>query len=150
MLCFWNKVLNLLFRLSNYLQGSKIDLITATHLINACCLELSELRDEQEFSSIERDVKQLAQKAGAETKYTCKRIRRVKRFHDERVTDESLTDRPMRNKFKVETFFCLVDTFFLQSVTDLPILGSMLASFLFWILSSFMMMTMSTVVILLL
>jgi len=72
MLCFWNKVLNLVFRLSSYLQGSKIDLITAVHLINACCLELSELRDEQEFSSIERDSKQLAQKAGAET---CKRIR---------------------------------------------------------------------------
>lgn len=112
LLCFWNKVLNIVFRLSNYLQGSKIDLITATHLINACCLELSELRDEQEFSSIERDAKQFAHKAGAETKYTCKRIRRVKRFYDERVADESLTD--MREKFKVETFFCLVDTFFQQ------------------------------------
>lgn len=112
LLCFWNKVLNIVFRLSNYLQGSKIDLITATHLINACCLELSELRDEQEFSSIEREAKRLARRAGADTKYTCKRIRRVKRFHDERVSDESLTD--MRYKFKVETFFCLVDTFFQQ------------------------------------
>ena len=112
LLCFWNKVLHLVFRLSNYLQGSKIDLITATHLINACCLELSELRDEREFTSLERDAMQLAQKAGAETKYACKRIRRVKRFHDERVADESLTD--MRDKFKVETFFCLADTFFQQ------------------------------------
>jgi len=109
LLCFWSKVLNL-----NYLQGSKIDLITATHLINAYCLELLELRDEQEFSSIESDAKQLrpTQKAGAETKYTCKRIRRVKRFYDERVANESLTD--MQDKFKVETFFCLVDTFFQQ------------------------------------
>ena len=118
----------------------------AVPLVISFCLELSELRDEQEFTSTERDAKQLAQKAGAETKYTCKTICRVKRFHDERVTDESLTD--MRNKFKVETLFCLVELFSSKSVTDLPILGSMLASFLFWILSSFMMMTMSTVVIL--
>ena len=89
---------------------SKIDLITATHLINACCLELSELRDKQEFSSIECEAKQLAQRAGADTKDTCKRIRRVKRFYYAHVSGESLTD--MRYKFKVETFFCLVDTFF--------------------------------------
>ena len=36
----------------------------------------------------------------------------VKSFQDERVSDESLTD--MRYKFKVETFFCLVNTFFQQ------------------------------------
>ena len=63
-LCFWNTVSNLVFRLSNYLQGSRIDYITAKHLIYACCLELSELRDEQEFSYIERYANQ---KAGAET-----------------------------------------------------------------------------------
>ena len=82
----------------------------AVPLVISFCLELSELRDEQEFTSTERDAKQLAQKAGAETKYTCKTICRVKRFHDDRVADESLTD--MRNKFKVEILFCLVDTFF--------------------------------------
>ena len=70
------------------------------------------IRDEQEFGRIEREAKQLAQRAGADTKYTCNRIRRVERFHDERVSDESLTD--MRYKFKVETFFCLVNTFFQQ------------------------------------
>ena len=76
----------------------------AVPLVISFCLELSELRDEQEFTSTKRDAKQLAQKAGAETKYTCKTICRVKRFHDDRVADESLTD--MRNKFKVETLFC--------------------------------------------
>ena len=86
-------------------------------------------------------LKKLAQKLNIPAKQFA-----VERFYDERVADESLTD--MRNKFKVETLFCLVELFSSKSVTDLPILGSMLASFLFWILSSFMMMTMSTVVIL--
>lgn len=87
-------------------------------------------------------LKKLAQKLNI----PAKQFAESSKFHDERVADESLTD--MRNKFKVEILFCLVELFSSKSVTDLPILGSMLASFLFWILSSFMMMTMSTVVIL--
>jgi len=82
LLCFWNKVLYLVFRLSNYLHGSKIDLITATHLINAWWLELSELRDEQEFSSMSVTLSSLLKKLAQKLNIHAKEFA-VKRFYDE-------------------------------------------------------------------
>ena len=75
-------------------------------------LKSESVRHKTQSVSHHVDAKHLGQRASTETDNTCKRIRWVKRFQDELVSDESLAD--TRFKFKVETLFCLVDTFFQQ------------------------------------
>ena len=53
MLTFWHTLLKKTFALSNYLQQESLDVNTAVQLIDACMLQVTELRSQQAFVAME-------------------------------------------------------------------------------------------------
>lgn len=109
LLHFWTKVLDSVNKLSEYLQNSSIDIITAENLIKSCHSGILEMRDDITFDSLERDAIELSKKCGGPEMFAEKRPQKKKKFFDELARDSVLEETRLR--FKVDTFFTLLDTF---------------------------------------
>ena len=60
MLTSWNTLLKKIFALSNYLQQESLDVNTAVQLIDACMLQITELRSQEAFLATENMASDLA------------------------------------------------------------------------------------------
>lgn len=109
MLHFWNNVLGQTFILSNYLQKESIDLNAALELIDKCATNLKRLRSEEGFANIETSAREKARESETSTEFQEERVRKRKRFADEIAPDEPIND--SRTRFKVESFYYILDVF---------------------------------------
>ena len=109
LLQFWTKVLDSVNKLSEYLQNSSIDLITAENLIKSCHSGILEMMDDITFGNLERDAIELSNKCGGPEMFVEKRPQKKKKFFDELARDSVLEE--TRLIFKIDTFYTLLDTF---------------------------------------
>ena len=117
MLNFWNFVLEKTFCLSNYLQKSSIDLISALAQIDSCASTLKQLKSDEGFEEIEKSAKEKAEECKISTEFKQGRVRKRKLFHDEVATDEPVPISDSRTRFKEQTFFHILSVFDTQFET---------------------------------
>ena len=79
MLTFWNTLLKKIFALSNYLQQESFDVNTAVQLIDACMLQITELRSLEAFVAMENMARELATLCKGTTDYLQDRVRKKKK-----------------------------------------------------------------------
>uniref|UniRef100_H2ZXZ6 DUF4371 domain-containing protein n=1 Tax=Latimeria chalumnae TaxID=7897 RepID=H2ZXZ6_LATCH len=99
MLIFWRNVLNKIYTLSTVLQSSTIDLTTTLKFLDTCLSDVEALRSDIAL--------QLAKECGTTVSFHEKRAKKKKKFPDENHEDGPIKD--ARQKFKVETYFYLLD-----------------------------------------
>uniref|UniRef100_H3ACH6 TTF-type domain-containing protein n=1 Tax=Latimeria chalumnae TaxID=7897 RepID=H3ACH6_LATCH len=109
MLIFWRNVLNKIYTLSTFLQSSTFNLVTALNFLDTCLSDVEALRSDESFSFFEDIAQQLAKECGTTVSFHEKRAKKKKKFHDENLEDCPMKD--AQQKFKVETYFCLLDVF---------------------------------------
>jgi len=109
-LIFWSKVLDKAFNLSIYLQKSRLDLVTASHLIQLFEKDMKNMRNqyESQFKQIENETTELARKCDINMEYKQHRERKRKRFHEEIAEDEGIFD--ARKNFIVESYLVSLDS----------------------------------------
>ena len=127
MLNFWNIVLGKTYTLSNHLQKESIDLNSAIEQTDSCAIALKDLRSEEGFNDIEASAKEQAKECDTSTEFQEVRVRMRKCFADELATDEPIPD--SRRRFKVETFYYILDVFDQQFVTCFADLRNTAAKF---------------------
>ena len=86
LLHFWTKVLDSVNRLSECLQSSSIDLITAESLIGCCYSGILEMRNDVTFDNLERDAIELSKKFGG-PEISVEKLPQKKKFVDELAHD---------------------------------------------------------------
>ena len=79
MLTSWNTLLKKIFALSNYLQQESFDVNTAVQLIDACMLQITELRSLEAFVAMENMARDLATLCKGATDYLQDRVRKKKK-----------------------------------------------------------------------
>ncbi|KAL4112477.1 hypothetical protein QTP88_016257 [Uroleucon formosanum] len=82
LLVLWKNILGKVNILSNYLQNSKIDLITAHDMVSTCFLDISSLRNEEHFLKIKCNATELCGQFGGNNNFEQGRIRTKKKIHD--------------------------------------------------------------------
>ncbi|KAL4132669.1 hypothetical protein QTP88_009787 [Uroleucon formosanum] len=82
LLVLWKNTLGKVNILSNYLQNSKIDLITAHDMVSTCFLDISSLRNEENFLKIKCNATELCRQFGGNNNFEQGRIRTKKKIHD--------------------------------------------------------------------
>src|SRR6218665_1511683 len=108
LLQFWTKVLDSVNRLSEYLQSSSIDLITAESLIECCYSGILEMRNDVTFYNLERDAIELSKKCGGPEIFV-EKLPHKKKYFDELARHSVIEETRLR--FNIETFYNLLDTF---------------------------------------
>jgi len=83
LLVLWKNILGKVNILSNYLQNSKIDLITAHDMFSTCFLDISSLRNEEHFLKIKCNATELCGQFGGNNNFEQGRIRIKKKIHGE-------------------------------------------------------------------
>lgn len=109
LLVLWKNILGKVNILSNYLQNSKIDLITAHDMVSTCFLDISSLRNEEHFLKIKYNATELCGQFGGNNNFEQGRIRTKKKIHGENNL-ENIIESADEN-FKYNTYFVILDSF---------------------------------------
>ena len=109
LLQFWTNVLDSVNKLSEYLQNSLIDLMTADNMIKSCHSGILEMRNDITFDAMESDAIELSKKCEGPEMFAQKRPQKKKNFFDELAHDSVIEETKLR--FKIDTFYTLLDTF---------------------------------------
>lgn len=109
LLVLWKNILGKVNILSNYLQNSKIDLITAHDMVSTCFLDISSLRNEEHFLKIKCNATELCGQFGGNNNFEEGRIRIKKKIHGENNL-ENIIESADEN-FKCNTYFVILDSF---------------------------------------
>ena len=112
MLTSWNTLLKKIFALSNYLQQESFDVNTAVQLIDACMLQITELRSLEAFVAMENMARDLATLCKGATDYLQDRVRTNFIFYPDEDEDEIIED--SRDRFRVDVFYYILDVFVSQ------------------------------------
>ena len=94
--------------LSEYMQQTSMDLVTASRLIDSAIKHLKLQRSSDVFDTILEEAHAIATNGGVSTQFKTTRVRRRKRMAGEMARDEPITD-PVA-KFKVNVYFTIYDT----------------------------------------
>ena len=105
-MCIWDAILSTIKSLSDFLQNPHINLLSASDLIKATEVALTEMRSN--FNVFYDDACTWADELGITASFPQHRSRRRKHLPGEVTRDEPITD-PLQ-KFKVEFFNVIVDT----------------------------------------
>ncbi|KAL4092347.1 hypothetical protein QTP88_026868 [Uroleucon formosanum] len=109
LLVLWKNIPGKVNILSNYLQNSKIDLITAHDMVSTCFLDISSLRNEKYFLKIKCNATELCRQFGGNDNFEQGRIRTKKKIHGENNL-ENIIESADEN-FKCNTYFVILDSF---------------------------------------
>lgn len=109
LLVLWKNILGKVDILSNYLQNSKIDLITAHDMVSTCFLDISSLRNEEHFLKMKCNATELCGQFGGNNNFEQGRIRTKKKIHGENNL-ENIIESADEN-FKCNTYFVILDSF---------------------------------------
>ncbi|KAL4112674.1 hypothetical protein QTP88_016421 [Uroleucon formosanum] len=109
LLVLWKNILEKVNILSNYLQNSKIDLITAHDMVSTCFLDISSLRNEEHFLKIKCNATELCGQFGGNNNFEQGRIITKKKIHGENNL-ENIIESADEN-FKCNTYFVILDSF---------------------------------------
>uniref|UniRef100_H3A3B1 DUF4371 domain-containing protein n=1 Tax=Latimeria chalumnae TaxID=7897 RepID=H3A3B1_LATCH len=110
MLIFWRNVLDKIYTVSTFLQSSIIDQMTALNFLDTCLSDVEALHSDKSFSFFEDIAQQLAKECDTTVTFQEKHVKKKKTFHDENLEDCPIKD--ARQKFKVETYFYVLDNDF--------------------------------------
>jgi len=106
---FMENILGKVNILTNYLQNSKIDLITAYEMVSTCFLDISSLRNEERFLKIKCIAIELCEQFGGNNHFTLGRKRTTKKIQGESNL-ENIIESADEN-FKCNTYFFILDSF---------------------------------------
>jgi len=109
LLVLWKNILGKVNILSNYLQNSKIDLITAHDMVSTCFLDISSLRNEEHFLKIKYNATELCGQFRGNNNFEQGRIRTKKKIHGKNNL-ENIIESADEN-FKCNTYFVILDSF---------------------------------------
>lgn len=111
LLIIWFNILQEVNILSQYFQQKSINIFAAIGLLKISKSKISSMRDEESFKKFEKLAEELSRK-WIDVNYTESRLRKKKKFFDEKLADEPIID--SRQKFKVEVFYVIIDTIISQ------------------------------------
>lgn len=109
LLVLWKNILEKVYILSNYLQNSKIDLITAHSMIEVCYSDILLLRTDEHFINIKQRAIKLCEQFGGAVEFEEKRVKTKKRIHGEKNTLDVI--KSADQNFKFNTYFVILDSF---------------------------------------
>lgn len=83
LLVMWKNILEKAYILSNYLQNSSIDLITALNMVEVCSEDIIATRTTEEFFNIQRNAIILCEKFDGATEFYKPQKKKKTKFFDE-------------------------------------------------------------------